>query len=252
MKEPIVFVAILAKQKEKMLPHWLKSLEEWDYPRDKMILYIRSNNNTDMTQAILKDWVHKNRKWYRLIVEDYTDLDVPVHEYAVHEWNPTRFKVLGKIRERSVELAWQADAEFYWVVDVDNFVKPHTLRKMVELNLPVVAPMLGMADPEQNLYSNFHIVANERGYYQEDPRYYTVLRQEITGLILCDVVHCTYLIHKEYFPYIRYLDGTDDYEYVIFSRNLRQGGIPQYLDNREVYGYLSTRENLDAILEKMR
>jgi len=252
MTEPVVFVAILAKQKEIMLPAWLTSLEQWDYPRDKMIIYIRANNSTDKTNETLKYWVEKNRKWYRLVVEDYTDIDVPVQDFGVHEWNPTRFKALGAIRERSIELAWQANADFYWVVDVDNFVKPHTLRRMVNHNLPVVAPMLGMADPEQPAYSNYHLLANANGYFLDDMRYYQVLGQEIKGLIVCDVVHCTYLLRADTFEHIRYLDGTDDYEYVIFSRNLRALGIPQYLDNQEIYGYLSTRENLSAILEKMK
>ena len=252
MSEPVVFVAILAKQKEIMLPAWLTSLEQWDYPRDKIIIYIRANNSTDKTNETLKYWVEKNRKWYRLVVEDYTDIDVPVQDFGVHEWNPTRFKALGAIRERSIELAWQANADFYWVVDVDNFVKPHTLRRMVSHNLPVVAPMLGMADPEQPAYSNYHLLANANGYFLDDMRYYQVLGQEIKGLIVCDVVHCTYLLRADTFEHIRYLDGTDDYEYVIFSRNLRALGIPQYLDNQEIYGYLSTRENLSAILEKMK
>ena len=252
MTEPLVFVAILAKQKEKMLPAWLDSLSKWDYPKDRMILYVRSNNNTDKTEAILKKWIEANRKWYRLVVEDYRDIDVPVQDYGVHEWNPTRFKALGAIREKSVECAWQSEAEFYWVVDVDNFVKPDTLRKMVGHNLPVVAPLLRMADPEQPAYSNYHLLANVRGYFLDDIRYYQVLKQEITGHIICDVVHCTYLIRRDVFEDIRYIDGTDDYEYVIFSRVLRALNIPQYLDNTEIYGWLSTRENLDTILEKMK
>ena len=252
MDKPLVFVAILAKQKEKMLPAWLKSLEQWDYPKDRMILYVRSNNNTDNTEQILKDWVETNRKWYRLVVEDYKNIEAPVQNFDVHEWNPTRFKALGAIRERSVEGAWHAEADFYWVVDVDNFVKPHVLSKMVSHNLPVVSPMLRMADSEQPAYSNFHLLANVRGYYLDDMRYYQVLKQEIKGLIICDVVHCTYLIRKDVYEDIIYVDGTDDYEYVIFSRNLRQKNIPQYLDNTEVYGWLSTRENLDAILEQMK
>jgi Glycosyl transferase family 2 len=249
---PVVFVAILAKQKEKMLPAWLDSLSKWDYPKDRMILYVRSNNNTDNTAKILKDWLDTNRKWYRLVVEDYTNLDTPVQNFGVHEWNATRFKVLGDIRNRSVELAWHANANFYWVVDVDNFVKPDTLSKMVRHNLPVVAPLLKMADPEQPAYSNYHLLTNVRGYFLDDIRYYQVLKQEIKGLINCDVVHCTYLIRSDIFDSINYIDGTDDYEYVIFSRNLRSLGIPQYLDNEEVYGYLSTRENVDAIIKNMK
>jgi hypothetical protein len=252
MTEPLVFVAILAKQKEKMLPAWLDSLSKWDYPKDRMILYVRSNNNTDNTEGILREWINANRKWYRLVVEDYRDIDVPVQDYDVHEWNPTRFKVLGAIREKSVECAWQSEAQFYWVVDVDNFVKPNTLRNMVAHNLPVVAPLLYSADPEQPGYSNYHNIATPNGYFWDNEYYYHILQGKIQGLIKCDVVHCTYLIRRDIFEDVRYFDGTDDYEYVIFSRVLRGLNIPQYLDNTQVYGWLSTRENLDAILEQMK
>lgn len=251
MNKPIVFVAILAKQKEAMLPAWLKSLSEWDYPKDRMILYVRSNNNTDNTSKILREWLEENSKWYRHVVADYTDLEIPLQQYGVHEWNPVRFKALGAIRERSIEGAYHACADFYWVVDVDNFVKPHTLSTMVVHNLPVVAPMLGSADKEQPDYSNYHNMATPKGYFMDNDPYYQILRQKVTGLIKCDVVHCTYLIRKDVYDKVIYMDGTDDYEYVIFSRNLRNLGIPQYLDNQEVYGWLSTRENLNAILEEM-
>ena len=249
--EPLVFVAILAKQKEKMLPAWLDSLSKWDYPKDRMILFIRSNNNTDNTEQILRDWCNENAKWYRHVVEDYRDVEAPVQDYGVHEWNPTRFKVLGDIRETSINAAWQADADFYWVVDVDNFVAPHTLRTMVSHNLPVVSPLLMCADTEQPAYSNYHLLANVRGYFLDDMRYYQVLKREITGHIICDVVHCTYLIRKDVFEHVRYMDDTDDYEYVIFSRNLRNLGIPQYLDNTQVYGCLSLRERVDECVKTM-
>jgi len=251
MREPLVFVAILAKQKETMLLAWLDSLSKWDYPKDRMILYVRSNNNTDNTEQILRDWCNENAKWYRHVVEDYSDLDVPVQDFGVHEWNATRFKALGAIRETSINAAWQADADFYWVVDVDNFVTPETLRTMISYNLPVVAPLLGCVDKEQPAYSNYHHVATPNGYFYDEPLYYAILKREVRGLITCDVVHCTYLIRKDIFEHIRYMDGTDDYEYVIFSRTLRELGIKQYLDNTKVYGCLSLRERVNECVKTM-
>ncbi len=40
-----------------------------------------------------------------------------------------------------------------------------------------------------------------------------------------------------------YDDQSYRYEYVIFSDNARKKGIPQYLDTREVYGYVTFAEN---------
>ena len=253
MNQPIVFVAILAKQKEKMLPAWLKSLSEWDYPKDRIILYVRSNNNTDNTVQILKDWVNENAKWYRHVTEDYSDIEVAVQDFGVHEWNPTRFKALGAIRERSVELAWQADAEFYFTADVDNFILPHTLSKLVLYNQPVVAPLIryALGKEEHKPYANYHNIASPNGYYTDNFAYYRILNGEVRGLIKCDVVHCTYLLRRDTFEHIRYVDGTDDYEYVIFSRTLRDRAITQWLDNTELYGYLTLDEDVEACTKWM-
>ncbi len=43
-------------------------------------------------------------------------------------------------------------------------------------------------------------------------------------------------------PDLTYQDGTERHEYVIFSDSARKAGIPQYLDNRQVYGYVTFGE----------
>ncbi|MGB9647465.1 MAG: hypothetical protein WCB44_20430 [Stellaceae bacterium] len=54
---PRVLIAILAKQKEKALPLFLRCIEELDYPKSSTVLYVRTNNNTDRTEQILRDWI---------------------------------------------------------------------------------------------------------------------------------------------------------------------------------------------------
>jgi len=174
-----------------------------------------------------------------------------VQKYGVHEWTPERFKVLGELREQGIEEAIFWDVDFYYTVDVDNFTMPHTLKNLVSYNLPVVAPLLMSADPEQPAYANYHNKATPNGYFMDNEAYYRILNRQVQGLIKCDVVHCSYLIRKDVLKRVTYQDGTDDYEYVIFSRELRRLGIAQYLDNTEVYGYLSTRENVKACVDKM-
>ena len=44
---------------------------------------------------------------------------------------------------------------------------------------------------------------------------------------------------------IVYDDNSFRYEYVIFSDNLRIKNIPQYLDNREFYGFLNFENTLE-------
>jgi hypothetical protein len=43
-----------------------------------------------------------------------------------------------------------------------------------------------------------------------------------------------------------YLDQTDRHEYVIFAESARKNKVPQYLDNRKVWGCLTLSENAEG------
>ena len=58
-KLPLVLIHVLAKDKEHLLDHWLKTqLDQIDYPKNRIGLYIRTNDNKDRTTATLEDWVN--------------------------------------------------------------------------------------------------------------------------------------------------------------------------------------------------
>lgn len=242
---PIVFVAILAKQKEEVLPYYLECLKNWTYPKNRIILWVRTNNNTDATEYILEAWLEENANDYLSVEYDSSDHEIRVQDYGIHEWNDDRFTVLKQIRNESVERATELDADFYFISDMDNFIYPDTLDLLVERNLPVVAPMLYYAPPGK-MYSNFHNVADADGYFQDNPEYAPIWNRSISGLIKVDVVHCTYLIRRDIFDYARYTDETLHYDYVVLSRYMRDCGIPQYLDNTRLFGCLTLEENAEA------
>jgi len=239
---PRVLIAILAKQQEPVLPFYLECLEALDYPKKSISLYIRTNNNTDRTAEILKAWVNRVRHLYKSVEMDDSDVAVRVEEFGVHEWTQSRFKVLGEIRQRSMQKALDRDCLWYFVADTDNFIRPNTLKDLVALNLPIVAPYLKHVDPNA-LYSNYHYKADPNGYYLECEEYHWVHQQRVRGIIQVDVVHCTYLVKSDIIPYLQYDDGSGRYEYVIFSSSARLQGIPQFLDNRQVYGFLTLDES---------
>jgi hypothetical protein len=168
-----------------------------------------------------------------------------VHQYGVHEWNETRFKVLGDIRQVSLQKALDAACDFYFVADVDNFVRPNTLRELVALNLPIVGPLLRHEAPE-NPYANFHQAIDANGYLVDSEEYYWLLNQRIRGVVEVKVIHCTYLIRRDCLPLLRYDDGSGRYEYVVFSASARAANMTHYLDTRQVYGFLTLDENAQA------
>jgi hypothetical protein len=250
--EPRVCIAILAKQKESMLPLFLRCIEDFSYPKTSICLYVRTNNNTDRTAEILKEWIDENKSKYESVFFDDSDVDTPVQKYGVHEWNEERFKVLGKIREDSVKYAYETvKADYYFVMDVDNCVVPETLSELVKLKLPIVAPFIINADPGNNRYANFFSAINSYGFMEEISWHDNVILGHIRGILIVPLVHCTYLIDRETMPKVKYLDSTGTYEFIVFSRNARKLGINQYLDCRKQYGWLSLKEDVETLREKM-
>jgi glycosyltransferase involved in cell wall biosynthesis len=238
---PKVLIAILAKQKEDTLPLYLKCIEALDYPKSSISLYVRTNNNTDGTERILTEWVERVGALYASVEYDKEDVVAHVERFGVHEWNAERFRVLGNIRQVSLYRASAKGCKFYFVADVDNFIRPCTLRELVALDLPIVAPFLRSIGP-RNLYSNYHASIDENGYYSECDQYLWVLNRWIRGVQEMPVVHSTYLIRCDMAGDLRYDDGTSRHDYVTFSASAREARIPQYLDNRQIYGFITFGE----------
>ena len=249
---------ILAKQKEQVLDYWLEqNLDKINYPKDKIILYFRTNNNTDNTLNIITKWISNQQEntWNNIIL-DSTDVPEKVEAFGIHEWNKIRFSVLGRLRQEGINKAILLNTDFYFVCDVDNFLIPDTLSILVNTiiekpDINIIAPILKCVDNNKDFkyansnYSNFHHPVNTHGYFMNSNIYYEILNRTNKSLHNVDLVHCTYLINKNILNMISYSDNTNDYEYVIFSRNLRKNNIQQILDTRYIYGCLTLTENLN-------
>ena len=237
-----ITIAILAKDKAHTLPLYLWCIEQLDWPKDRLLLYIRTNNNNDATATILKAWVERVGARYAAVHFDDSDVATPVQQYGQHEWNSDRFRVLAEIRQASMTWAHAHDSH-YFVADCDNFIRSETLRAIERTGLPIVAPLLH----SQTAYSNYHAAIDANGYLAECDLYYQLLRQEIRGLVDVPVVHCTYLVRHEAIPALSYSDDSHRYEYVIFSDSARRAGIPQYLDTRRSYGRITFAESEEQL-----
>ncbi len=242
-KDSYVTIAILAKDKAHTLPLYLSCIEKQSWPAHKTYLYIRTNNNNDDTAKILSNWLARVKYKYAGVYFDTSDVTDKVEQFGQHEWNSIRFKVLGKIRQESVNWALDHDSH-YFVADCDNFIQSHTIEELVKTSLPIVAPLLRTGN---NYYSNFHAAIDENGYYAQSPLYFELLNQEILGLVQVPVVHCTYLIRYEFLDKIAYDDNSYRYEYVIFSDTARRNKIPQYFDTRQMYGRITFAENNEQL-----
>jgi hypothetical protein len=242
-----VTIAILAKDKAHTLPLYLSCIENQTWPQSQTNLYIRTNNNNDNSAQVLRDWIDRVGNKYAKIYFDDKNVDEPIEQFKQHEWNCTRFKILGKIRQESIDWAY-ANNSHYFVADCDNFVCPDTIEQMLNTRLPIIAPMLCCIS--NTIYSNYHSAIDENGYWAQGQMYYSILDQKVRGLIEVPVIHCTYLIRHEVLNQLTYDDESYRYEYVIFSHSARKKNIPQYLDNRKIYGYITFAENSEEFAQE--
>lgn len=231
-----VLMAILARNKAHLLPYYLKCIEDLDYDKKAISLYIHTNNNEDQTAVILKEWIKKIEGQYSKIFFE-TKKFPSLLPTKPHVWNPSRFKALGSIRNRSLQLAKQLNCDFYFVADCDNFIAPVTLKELVNKDKPIIAPLLLAIPVPGDIYSNFLCTAHLNSYAKH-PDYLKILHREMVGTFEVPIVHCTYLVKSEFLDLLGYQDTTSQHEFVIFSRMARNHGVAQYICNEKEFGVL--------------
>ncbi len=243
-----VLLAILARNKAHVLPQFLNCVDHLDYNKQLMTIYINTNNNQDETEEIIKDWVNQHEQKYKQVIFEKHDIkDAEVTR--PHEWTAERFKILAKIRNKSLEQAQKHNCDYYFVVDCDNFIAPYTLKELILKDKPIIAPMLKAIPEPVDYYSNFFCAVSESGYYQSHPDYIKILNRSELGTFKVPLVHCTYLIKSCYIDKLNYVDETNHHEFVIFARSARNNQIDQYICNEKPFGFLIHFHN-DLTLEE--
>jgi hypothetical protein len=166
-----VVIAILVKDKEATLPTFITCLLNQTFPKERIILYIRTNDNIDKSEEILSVFINEHGSKYKSVFYDNTSVSEDLKKYKPHEWNAQRFKILGKIRNDSIKYALDHNAH-YFVIDVDNFIVPSTLDDMLAVSsLGVIAPML----VTKTAYSNYHSSIDKNGYCVTGDEYLKIL-----------------------------------------------------------------------------
>lgn len=240
----MVTVAILARNKAHTLPDYLECVERLDYPKSRVRLDVRTNDNSDATESVLAEWVARVRSLYASVDFERSDPSEPgtPETDRPHDWSPARLKRLGRIRQQTLEAAIERGDDYYFVVDCDNFVAPWTLSDLIAARKPIVAPMLDALPHASDLYSNFFAACDEGGYYASDPKYLPIRQRALRGTFEVPVAHCTYLVDcaelRARDQSLSYSDDTERHEFVIFSESARRAGFQQYVKNDRFYGYL--------------
>lgn len=247
-----VLLAMLARNKAHVLKKYLWCIDNLDYDKKLITVYVNTNNNTDKTKEVLETWMKKNADSYHRIIYENKDIENNPQTNP-HDWPVERFKILAGIRNRSLEVAKECRSDYYFVVDCDNFIAPCTLQDLVAKNKPIVAPLLRSIPEPGDEYVNFFYATTSDGFFKDHSEHHKIMRRTKTGTFKVGVVHCTYLIKADCLDKLNYLDDTDDFEFIVFSRNATKNNIDQYLCNEQEYGVqLHFHQNISIEEENRR
>ncbi|KFB49662.1 Glycosyltransferase 25 family member [Anopheles sinensis] len=243
---PTVMVAVLVRNKEHTLPYFFSYLEELDYPKDRVSLWIRSDHNEDRSVEITKAWLKRTTALYHSV--DFKYRNEPqrrASEKTNTHWNEERFTDVIRLKQEALQAARNMWADFIFFLDADVFLTHReTLRHLVGLNLPIVAPML-VSDA---LYSNFWCGMSPDYYYQRTDDYKKILNYDQVGQWAVPMVHSAVLVHlnvaqtrqltfeKKNLPAGRYDGPVDDI--IIFAMSANYSGLQMYVCNALLYGYI--------------
>ena len=225
---PPVLLSIIGQPRENTLPLFLECLDALDYPKSALTLHVQVLGGTEAAQRLLADWIGRAGQNYHAV--ELAPVSEPAEGAAL-------FKAMGRMRDAAMHRAAAAGCGFAFLLGLDSFVRPCTLRELLALDMPLVSPLLRAADPD-SLYSNYHAEIDTRGYYKPCAQYEWILNRWVQGVIEVPVVHTACLIRADVMPQLSHQDASGRHDYVIFSDTARRAGIVQNLDNRQVYGYV--------------
>jgi hypothetical protein len=244
-----VFISVLTRNHGKFLPHYFRSLEDMDYDKKNIVIYINTNNNDDDTMGFLTSWIGQNYFKYRNIIfeKGIDDPKITKDLYWDHD-NNRRLKKMASIRNRSLDICRLEKTDYYFVMDTDNWVAPITLKYLIQKEKPIIAPFIKLHN-DGSMYSNYFNEVTETGYYKPSPLDVDMWRREsMVGTFKVPLVHCTYLIDTKYINDVSYTSsywGDHHYEFVLFANNAREKNVDQYICNEKMFGFVNYGNIID-------
>ncbi|KAJ8373190.1 hypothetical protein AAFF_G00270230 [Aldrovandia affinis] len=239
---PRVLIALVCRNSEHSLPHFLGLIERLNYPKDRIALWVATDHNVDNTTAILRDWLIQVQSLYHYV--EWRPQEEPreyEEEVGAKHWTNHRYAHVMKLRQAALETAREMWADYFMVVDCDNLLtNQDVLWKLIGENKTIVAPML----ESRAAYSNFWCGMTSQGYYKRTPAYMPMRKQVRQGCFAVPMVHSTFLIdlRKEASRLLAFHPPHPDYTWafddiIVFAFAARVADVQMFVCNRENYGY---------------
>ena len=227
-------MGVIIKNDDKLVPTFLSTIEKQTYNKKLIAMQINMCGDSAQTKEKIKKWVAENKpKYLRL---DYVDSNPTSEPLAAN--SQERFKKFGEIKNDYLAKTNKLSCNYCAIIESDAFLADHTLKTLVALDKPILAPML-MPIPEANdPYRNFFAAVTDTGYYKDDPSYGPIAERKKIGTFKVPLVNRVYLIKAEHTPQLSFLGNGNQWEFIAFSNDARKKNIDQYITNEKEFGSL--------------
>lgn len=151
---PAVLISILIRNKAHVLPYFFSFLENLNYPKNRIGLFIRSDNNVDKTVQIVDAWLNTTQNAYHMVNKKYKlENGKRRTEKSESDWPYERLIHVINLKEEALNFARKNWYDYVLFLDADVLLSNgNVLQNLIALELPVVAPMVSTSENE---YSNF-------------------------------------------------------------------------------------------------
>ncbi|KAG7227142.1 hypothetical protein INR49_013940 [Caranx melampygus] len=232
--KPTVLIAILARNTQHSLPHFLGCIDRLDYPKDRIAIWAASDHNVDNSTALLQEWLRGVQHLYHSV--EWRPKEQPssfADEQGPKHWSDSRFTHVLKLRQAALRAARRLWTDYILFVDSDNLLtNRQVLSDLTAENLTIVAPML----ESKSLYSNFWCGITPQGYYRRTPEYIPIRKWKRQGCFAVPMVHSTYLLDLR-------RRASQALAFYLLTPS-----VQMYVCNRDHYGYLPVPLKQDQTL----
>jgi hypothetical protein len=202
---PYVMVVMLVRNKAHSLPHHLKSLQELNFPKNMLHLYIRTGDNLDPTEEILGEWVAENRSLYASC--DFKVVESGCKTYDVVD------SCLNELRRGATARCREMDLRFMFYIESDVILtNNNTLTELIECDRTIVAPLI--RKQSNQLWTNFWGDMDASRYYSRSPDYQSIATARQKGCFCVPLVREVFLVDLKRWPGISWQDhqGLEGYQ----------------------------------------
>ena len=241
-----ILIAILARNVEHLLPTFFGYLEQQDYPKDRLSLWIYSDHNIDQTGQVLQEWAHGARREYHSVMLTVSDQWSITDQSNPWEWSEQRLIHVATLRQSALDHALGMWADYILFLDTDVFLcDPGSLSDLVGAGVRAVAPYMTVGF--EKLFSNFWGALSEKGYYQRSEDYVKILMRDKIGTFRVPIIHSVFLLdlRDSQVRKIRFWPPPPNYgstysrkeDVLILLLSAAEHGVDLYVSNQK-YGHM--------------